>query len=392
MITLHRGSTSDLLRRLIGSGDEPVTLITPQLPAPPVLDQAVIITNQHARKLRLVTSLHGPGPVSTHRQIEGLVRLAKIGVKIKVTQRGVLPSLFLAPPDGCAMLSYDWGWGLGTWQNPLLIDADNATELFNLGEIIWKNAGSYFSVRKLGIAKKWLEDIAGEAYDEAEAIDTERTEIELAELTLFDKRRGRIKSASIRNQVAWWTFHGTSDERVNPFLPVRIWAAQREAHKVIRFPDGRRPTGVKSGDDVFYVVLSREPGGDAESYIVGHAHAVAYRPLVDDASDDERAENNFLDRYPHAIQLEDVRFLRGVISEGIPVHRLMNSLGARLFDSTMRNLERKSGNIDPQKSTSQKSIIRLAEAGTEQSHTLLNERMSLLGCVTTHEIERYEFF
>ncbi len=390
MIEVHQGSTSDLLRRLVLSGEEWVTLVTPQLPAPPVLEQTVIVANQHSRRLRVVTSLHGPGPVSTRRQIDGLVHLANIGVKVKATERGLLPTLLLAPPEGCCILPSDWGWGEGKWQHPVIIDGASAAPLFGLGDRIWKQAGPYYTLRRLRTARRWLEDIAGEVYDEAEARDTEKEEVELAELTLFDKRRGSRRKSGRKESKSWWTFHGTADDRVNPFLPVRIWAAQRSAHKVIRFPAGRRPTGVRSGDSVFFVVLSRRPGADAESYIVGSASAVAYRPLIDDATDEERASDSFLQRFPHALRLERVRFIRGAIGEGVPAHSLMARLGAQIFESTRRNMQRKSGNIDPVKSLAQKSIIRLAEKGARETHELLDERMSLIGCVTAREIERYE--
>ena len=392
MISVYQGSTGDLLGRLVASGEEPVTLIVPQLPAPSVLDQAAIVSSQHARKLQVVTSLYGLGPVSTRRQIDGLIRLGKIGVKVRATERGVLPSMLLAPPDGCCILPSHWGWTAGRWQHPVIIGKDSAQELFELGDRIWRNAGLFFSMRMLSTTRRWLEEIVGESYSGDETRATEHEEVALAELTLFDKRRGSKRVSEGRSPSAWWTFHGTSDERVNPFLPVRVWAAQRGTQRVIRFPAGRRPTGVKSGDDIFFVVLSRRPGGEAESYVVGRAHAVAYRPLVDDATDDERASDGYLARFPHAIRLGDVRFIRGAVGEGIPAYRLMNRLGARTFESTSRNLEKDKGNIDPLKSLAQKSIIRLSEKGAEETHALLDERMSVLGCVTAGEIERFEGF
>ncbi len=390
MLQVHQGSTNDLLNRIVTPGDEPVTLVIPQLPAAPVLDQVVIVSRQRGRKLRIVTSLHGNGPVLTRRQLDSLIRLCNLGVKVKTTDRGVLPSLLIAPPDGCCILPHDWGWGMSTWQYPVILGMESASELFELGEKIWKQAGTFYSVRKLGIAKRWLEDIEGDIYNEDEADATATDGVKLAELTLFDKRRGRIRSGEKKNLSAWWTFQGTSTDRENPFMPIRIWAARKGAHRIIRFPSGRRPTGVKSGDDVFFVVLSRNPGGDAESYIVGRANAVAYRPLIDDASDEEREVDPFLERFPHAIRLEDVHFIRGVVGEGIPIKKLMNKLGAQLFESTLKNYQLKRGNIDPQKSILQKSIIRLADKGSLETHSLLDERMSLLGCVTSPEIERYE--
>jgi len=389
MMEVHQGTTSELLSRLIVSSGEPVTLIVPCLPSAQLLDQAIIIANQHARKLRVVTSLYGSGPVSTRRQIDALVRLGKIGVKVKVVERGVLPSFLVAPPSGCCILPVDWGLGRGRWHPPIIINSESATVLFELCEKMWRQAGPHFGVRRLSTARKWLEDIAGGVYHEDEARAAE-VEVGLSELTLFDKRRGSRRSREKKRSKSWWTFHGTADDRVNPFLPVRIWAGHRSTHKVIRFPAGRRPTGVKSGDGVFFVVLSRQPGADAESYLVGHARAVAYRALIDDASDEERASDPFLARFPHALRLEEVRFIRGAVGEGVPVYPLMQKLGPRLFESTRRNLEKKSGNTDPGKSIGQKSIIELAHVGGEETMTLLNERMSLLGCVTAGEISRYE--
>ncbi|HDS30929.1 MAG TPA: hypothetical protein ENN67_07805, partial [Firmicutes bacterium] len=64
MVTIHKGSTGELLADFIRSGRDPVTLICPFLPMPEVLDTLIIVTKQNSRQLRIVTSLYGPGPVT----------------------------------------------------------------------------------------------------------------------------------------------------------------------------------------------------------------------------------------------------------------------------------------------------------------------------------------
>ena len=168
--------------------------------------------------------------------------------------------------------------------------------------------------------------------------------------------------------------------------PVRTWAAQRQAFAAIRYPKGRRPTGVKSGDNVFLVIHSREPGGEPEMYIVGCAKALAYRPLVDDASDDIQASDRYLARFPHALRLEAVRFIRGAVGEGVPAYPMMNSVGPKIFMSTERNAQKGEGNVDPHKSIAQKAMVLLSTIGATETNRLLDARLQVLGCVSGKEI------
>ena len=389
MVELHDGSTRDLLARVLMSGSDPVILIIPNLPDIPFLNQIAITAGQRSREFRVITSLFCFGPHSTSRQVESLIHLVKIGARIRIVDRGELPSLLSASPSGAVLLPSDWGWGKGRWQYPVIIDGDNASGLFSLADRIWRRAGSGISSRKLRTARRWLEDIAPEFVVE-DANGSEPVEIDLSTLSLFDKRRGSKRKKAKHAQASWWSFHGTADDRINPFLPVRIWAARRDAYRIIRFPNGKRPTGVRTGDTIFFVLLSKEPGRDNESHVVGYAGAVKYRDLIDDATDEQRAEDTYLDRYPHGLRLENATFIRGAVGEGIPVSMLMSRLGAETFDSTSSNKAKGSGNTDPAKSIAQKSIIRLGEKGAKLTLELLEDRMNHIGRVTAGEIAGYE--
>jgi hypothetical protein len=387
MAVIHNGSTGELLAAVITPGRDPVTLICPFLPTPDVLDQAVIVAKQHARQLRIVTSLYGPGSVTTRKQLDSLIHLCGVGVKVKAAERSILPSILLCPPSVCCILPNDWGRGASPWHRPIILDGAEAQEMLSLGERVWKRAATYLSRRRLQTAARWLDEV--EKVDEFSHENGFENEVGLSELTLFDKRRGRRRSKAKKDRKAWWTFHGTADNRINPFLPVYIWAAQREAHRLVRFPKGKRPTGVKAGDSIFFVVYSRNPAGDNEAFVVGCGRALAYRPLIDDASEDEQRSDEYLARYPHALRLERVVFIRGAVGEGTPAYGFMNTLGAKCFESTLRNFQKKSGNIDPHKSVAQKTLLQLSDTGASATENLLEDKLRRLGGITAEEIIFY---
>jgi hypothetical protein len=393
MVLIHQGTPSELLRDLIMPGREPVTLICPILPPVDILDQAVVAVAQHDRQLRVVTSLYGSGPGSARDQIESMIRLERVGARVKSSERSVLPSLLLVPPAGCVILPAKWGYFDAPWHRPLIIDNSNSDELFQLGDKIWRQAGSYAGSRRLRTALRWLEEIVDDSCMAPEQLVEVDGEVHLSTLTLFDKPRGRRNSLQRKgkaNGQAWWTFHGTADERVNPFLPVRVWAQQRGTHTLIRFPRGKRPTGVNTGDWVFFVLHSREPGGEPEMYIVGRAKALAYRPLIDDLDSDSADSENFISRYPHALRLESVQLIGGAVGEGVSVHSLMLQLGPAIFKSTSRNVEKHGGNVDPRKSITQKSMILLSEKGLLETNRLLELSFRRLGCMPRSEITATE--
>lgn len=384
-ILLHQGSPAELINLLIGSGTEPVTLICPRLPHTEILDQLVVVTSQKDRVLRIVTTLFCQNPSSTRQQIESLLRLDKVGARIKTADRGSLPSMLLSPPEGSALLPAEWGHWETKWFRPVIIQFE-AHDFFNLGDRIWRQARSNLSPRRLKLSLKWLEDIEEEYMEPEERVRDKENGVKLSELTLFDKPRGRRSQRVAKDNNAWWTFHGTSEDRVNPFLPVSVWASQKNAHKCIRFPMGKRPTGIKTGDMVFFVLLSRQPGGDPDLYIIGRAKALAYRPLLDDASNDEKEANEYLAHYPHSLRITNVQFINGLVGEGVSALQLMNQLGSQIFESTMRNRERERGNLDPRKSIAQKSLILLSSLGANESLSSLEDCMRRLGMISGWEI------
>jgi hypothetical protein len=389
MVRIHQGSPSELLRDLIVPGREPVTLICPMLPSVDVLDQAVVACDQYDRQFRVVTSIHGACPGSTRVQIDSMLRLDRFGVRIKTSERGSLPSILLAPGAGCAILPPNWGLLNSNWQKAIVIDNKDAVDLNALSDKIWRQAGANAGARRLKIALRWLEESGDIACGDMDRTDETDREPTLSDLTLFDKRRGNRKADRKRSRIdgqSWWTFHGTADERVNPFIPTRAWAMQREAHSFIRFPKGKRPTGVKTGDWIFFVLHSREPGGEPDAYIVGRARAVAYRSLIDDMAAESDDPDDFARRYPHKLNLESVQIINGAVGEGIQAQSLMISLGSALFESTTRNVEKKGGNVDPRKSITQKSMIMLSEKGASETHRLLEQAFLRLGCMSGSEI------
>lgn len=384
MVELHEGTIGELITRVLTPGSHPVTLVTPVLPDITVLNQLAITAGQRSREFRVATSLYGSGPHSTLNNVDKLLHLSKIGARTRVANRGELPSILSLPGDFAVILPYDWGWGKSRWLCPLILKGDDADGINALVEKIWRRAGPWLSPGRLRTARRWIEEIDSgiTAVDHGNG----PVEVDLSTLSLFDKRRGSKKRKSKRSEASWWSFHGTSDNRINPFLPVRFWASQRDAYRMIRFPDGRRPTGIRTGDDIYLVILSRGPGGENQSYIVGRAKAVRYRELVDDATEHQRASDPYLDRYPHALRLENAVFIRGAVGEGIPVSLLMDKLGPELFRSTSRNKARGTGNTDPVKSIAQKSVIQLAEKGAKVVMELLEDRMNHFGRVSSGEI------
>jgi hypothetical protein len=315
-----------------------------------------------------------------------MIRLEQLGARVKAAERGALPSLLLAYPDGCVVLPGDWGLIDSPWQRPLILDSGTIDQVRALGEKIWRQAGTSLSSRRLRTALRWLEEISERCGEPTAEELQSGNEIGFSELTLFDKRRGRKRPAASKEPRSWWTFHGTADERINPFLSSWTWAEKRGAHRVIRFPRGKRPTGVKTGDRIYLLINSRSPGGEPETYIIGSAVAVAYKPLIDDASREMTETDEYISRYPHQLRIERVRFIRGAVGEGVSGYRLMNRLGAKVFESTMKNMQEGNGNVDPHKSIAQKTMVLLAEPGARESERLLGELLVRLGCVTSSEI------
>jgi hypothetical protein len=370
MVGVYRDPAVTLLGKLITPGHEPVTLVCPVLPSIPVLDHAILLCRQNGRPLRVVTSLYGSDTYTTRNQLDCLLRLERYEVKIKAGERGMLPSMLVVSSELVAILPNNWG----ILENPgfpvIVLNGDGAEKVVELGESIWRESNGWLSSRRLRTALKWVDEVATDNHEPDES------PVEIPEPMLFEKKRKVVKK--LRKADSWWTFHGTSDDRVNPFLSVDLWAKQRGAYRIIRFPKGRRPTSVKQGDLVYFVVLSRETGGEPEAYIVGWGRAKKYSAKVDELYNDG---DNYSTRFPHVLELDRTEFIDGAIGEGVSAYGLMNELGYRIFEATSINAKNKKGNLDPHKSISQKTKILLSSEGSAQTSSLLNTYLLRLGSI-----------
>ena len=163
-------------------------------------------------------------------------------------------------------------------------------------------------------------------------------------------------------------FHGARDHRAPPSTKTLDEVKASGCHRVVSYPDGRRPRGVEDGDVMFIARLTRER---ALSRIFGRAIAVKHEPGRDDATRADIELRPWRRQWPHFVRVHDAEFLNGTLANGVSLGELIDALGTDSFESTQRRAARGETDINPRLSVRQQPAVRLSRHGREW----LNERL-----------------
>jgi hypothetical protein len=157
-------------------------------------------------------------------------------------------------------------------------------------------------------------------------------------------------------------------------------------HRILAYPEGKRPTGVDEGALMFIGRLTRQDG-ENDIRIFGRAWAYAHEPGVDDATWADIARRDWRKTWPHYVRVRDAEFLNGIMANGVSLNDLMSTLGADAFAATQSNRKANLSrgaqklNENPRTAYRQQPAVRLSTDGQAWLAERLQQSLALHGAV-----------
>ena len=174
------------------------------------------------------------------------------------------------------------------------------------------------------------------------------------------KPESSAPSAVAGASKAFVKFLGEGNNRVPLSQPVLEEVERSGAHWAVAFPSAKRPRQVEDGDVIF---IARLTYGPPDIIVFGRAIARAHQPGRDDATVADIALRSWKATWPRYVRVHEATFIAGTLANGVSLNVLMDTLGARAFSSTLRNLEARQGNQNPRRAYRQQPAVQLSEEG-----------------------------
>jgi len=159
---------------------------------------------------------------------------------------------------------------------------------------------------------------------------------------------------------AFVKFFGEGNSRADGSAQILDEIKRSGCHWACAYPKDRRPRQVKDGAVMFMGRMIKEP---RDIMIFGRAIGIHYVENRDDASGADIALRPWKAKWPHYVRVHHAEFIAGILSNGVSLNEMMQTLKSNAFVSTKRNAISKSGNIDPRKAYMQQPSVELSKEG-----------------------------
>ncbi len=185
-------------------------------------------------------------------------------------------------------------------------------------------------------------------------------------------------------------FQGSSENRITLDTPILDLIKREGCHQVVCYPPSKRPVNIQNDDVIFISQLTRNPESDPKNdiHIYGCAVGMAYREGQDEATAADIKRRPWKKNYPFCIQLNEARFVRGTVANGVSLNELMAKLGADSFATTQFHMVVGEGNTDPRKSVQRQAAIRLSQNGFKMLKKWLEAAFNTHGTIPRSMIDK----
>ena len=158
---------------------------------------------------------------------------------------------------------------------------------------------------------------------------------------------------------AFVKFLGKGNDRVPVSCDTIEVIKSAGCHWAVAYPTSRRPRSVEDGTVMFIAYLTDE----LDIRIFGRAIGMKYQPGRDDATPEDIALRNWKENWSRYVRVHHAEFVAGVMSNGVSLNELMDTLGRDSYASTKRNEESGQGNTIPRRAYRQQPAVELSPEG-----------------------------
>ena len=183
-------------------------------------------------------------------------------------------------------------------------------------------------------------------------------------------------------------FLGSAKERCQP-SDLTIEEIKRSGcHWAVGYPLNRRPRSVQDDAIIFMGRLTRNP---YDIRIFGRAIGMAYREGRDEATEAEKKERPWKERWPRYIRVHHAEFVDGPMENGVSLNELMETLGADSFATTQENKKDGKGNTSPRSAYRSQPHVRLSAKGLSTLSQWLQEALEVHGKVSQESLDKLDW-
>ena len=159
-------------------------------------------------------------------------------------------------------------------------------------------------------------------------------------------------------------------------------------HWAVGYPPKRRPRSVHDDAIIFMGRLTRNPN---DIRIFGRAIGMAHREGRDEATEAEKKERHWKERWPNFIRVHHAEFVDGPMRNGVSLNDLMETLGADSFATTQENKALGKGNTNPRAAYRSQPHVRLSAEGLSRLSEWLQEAFDAHGKVSRESLDKLDW-
>lgn len=171
---------------------------------------------------------------------------------------------------------------------------------------------------------------------------------------------------------------GESNSRVLTSCPTVEEIERAGCHRVLAYPERKRPRSVQDGALMFIGRMTKRP---ADIMVFGRAMGQAYVPGRDDATDADKALRAWRSKWSRYIRVDQPEFVAGVLANGVSLNALIGELGVNAFVSTKRRAAAGETLINPRRAYGQAPQVELSPEGLAWLRDQLQQAFDAHGVV-----------
>ncbi|WP_424495372.1 phospholipase D family protein [Salinimicrobium sp. GXAS 041] len=173
-------------------------------------------------------------------------------------------------------------------------------------------------------------------------------------------------------------FFGKGDNRVELDFPVKEEIDRALCHYACGFPINKKPRQVNDGDIIYMARMTQNPNDYA---IFGKATALKFTEGRDIASDIEKQEREWKNKWPAYLRVEKPIFLNGTMGDGILLSDLIDKFEYDSFPSTRKRYDKGEQNIVVKRSLMRKAYTKITNNSANWLEQQFEDALQITGKV-----------
>lgn len=173
-------------------------------------------------------------------------------------------------------------------------------------------------------------------------------------------------------------FFGTADNRESMAFKAREEIDRALCHYACGFSINKKPRQIKDGDIIYMARMTYDPSDYA---IFGKAEAIGFVDGRDQANKIEIEQRPWKSKWPIYLRITNPTFIDGTMADCVLLYDLIKALDFESFTSTKWRYEKGERAINPYKSLSQQSYVKLTHSAVDWLEPRFQEGLNRIGKV-----------